>query len=91
MRLERGGDVVALVRATDGESVVILFDSGLDPVELAQARAAVGPLAVERAPATRVNAIVELPSARGDDVEAAARFLNGARSITGQILEVSGG
>ena len=91
VRLERGGDVAALVRATDGESVVVLFDPGLDPVELVQARAAVGALAVERAPATRVNAVVALPGARGEDVEAAARFLDSARSITGQILDVGGG
>lgn len=91
VRLKAGDDVAALVRATNGESVVVLFDAELDPVELAQARAAIGPLAVERAPVMRVNAVVALAGARGENVQAAARFLDGARSTTGQVLEVSGG
>lgn len=90
VRLGPGDDAAAVVRAVNGESVVVLFDPGLDPLALARARAAIGPLAVERAPTTRVNAVAPLPNARSEDVEAAVRFLDTARSTTGQVLEVSG-
>lgn len=89
-----GDDVVALVRAAlvraaDVESVLVLFDPALDPLATALARAGIGPLAVERAPGVRVNAIIAAADADLADVEAAALFLEGARSTTGQLLEIA--
>lgn len=88
VRVGAGDDVVALVRGADGESVLVLIDEGLDALAMATARAAIGPLAVERAPAVRVNALVAGAGADVGDVEAAARFLENARSTTGQVLEL---
>ncbi|WP_375428269.1 Rossmann fold domain-containing protein [uncultured Sphingomonas sp.] len=85
-----GDDVAALVRAADAESVLVLIDPALDPLAAAQVRAAIGPLAVERAPNARVNALLPAPTAHPPDIEAAMRFLEGARSVTGQLLEVAG-
>jgi hypothetical protein len=84
-----GGDLVAPVRSADAESVLVLIDPALDPLTMAQARAAIGPFAIERAPGTRVNALLAAPDADPADVAAAARFLEGARSTTGQLLEVT--
>lgn len=84
-----GDDAAALVRAADAESVLVLIDPALDPLALALARAAIGPLAVERAPGTRVNALQAAADADPADVEAAVRFLERARSTTGQLLEVA--
>ncbi|PAX06576.1 Rossmann fold domain-containing protein [Sphingomonas lenta] len=89
VRVGPGDDVAALVRGAEGESVLVLLDASLDALLVIQARAAIGPLAVERAPDTRVNAIVAGEGADADNVEAAARFLEGARSTTGQVLEVT--
>ncbi len=85
--LAAGDDPVALVRAADGESVVLVIVPR-DPLAMALARAAIGPLAVERAPGMRVNAVVPGAGADTDDVDAAVAFLEGARSTTGQVLEV---
>lgn len=86
-----GDDPAALVRtaAKTAGSVLLLLDPALDPLAAALARAAVGPLAVELAPEVRVNALA--PGAHADpaDIEAAAEFLEGARSTTGQVLQVS--
>lgn len=89
VRVGPGDDVVGLVRGAAGESVLVMLDPALDPVELARARAAIGPLAVERAPATRVNALLAAAGADPIDVEAAAKFLEGACSTTGQVLDIS--
>jgi hypothetical protein len=88
VRVGPGDDLAALVRAAEGESVLVLIDAGLDPLTMAQVRAGVGPLAVERAPLSRVNALVLSAEADPADVEAAALFLEVARSTTGQVLEV---
>ncbi len=89
MRVGSGDDIAALVRAADGESVLVSLDPGLDAPAAAQARAAIGPLAVERAPGVRVNMLLATADADPADVEAAARFLEGARSVTGQLLAVA--
>ena len=68
--------------------MLLLLDASLDALATARARAAIGPLAVERAPGVRVNAVVMGADADPEQVEAAARFLEGARSTTGQVLEV---
>ena len=82
-----GDDVAALARGALGD-VVLVVGAGLDALALARALASVGPLAVELAPAARVNAVVAGDGAEPADVAAAARFLDGARSTTGQVLEV---
>jgi hypothetical protein len=87
--LKPGGDLAALVRGAEAESVVILVRRTSDGVAVAVARAAIGPLAVERAPACRVNAVFVDDGAAADDVDAAVRFLESARSTTGQILDLA--
>ena len=68
----------------------VIGTTGFDTAqEAALARAAAGPLAVELAPGTRVNMVVPDRDALPSHVEAAARFLEGARSTTGQVLDVS--
>ena len=84
-----GDDLAALVRAAGAESVLVVVDPALDALEAALARAAIGPLAAERAPGTRVNALLPAADADPAEVEAAARFLEGALSVTGQLLEVA--
>ena len=77
-------DIATLVRAAERESVVVDILAGRDPLTLA----AIGPLALERAPAIRGNAVVRREGASEEDVEAVVRFLEGARSTTGQVIEV---
>lgn len=77
----------AQVRSSAAESVLLLLPPDLDPLHAATLRAALGPLAIERAPG-RVNALVALAGTDPAAVEAAALFLEGARSTTGQLLEV---
>lgn len=82
-------DVTMLVRSAPAAvSLTLLVVPGRDPLTLALLRAAVAPLAIERAPA-RVNAV--LPDADADpaDVDAAAAWLDAATSTTGQLIEVS--
>ena len=88
LKLEPGGDIAALVRGATGESRIVLIPANLDPLTMAQARAAVGPLAIELAPAVRVNAVAPIEAARHADVDAAVAFLEQARSTTGQLLVV---
>lgn len=83
-----GDDLATLVRAARAESVLVLIAPALDALELAWARASIGPLAVERAPGVRVNALLAAADADPADVEAAALFLEEARSTTGQLLEI---
>lgn len=88
LTLEPGGDVAALVRGAVGESRIVVISATLDALAMAQARAAIGPLAVELAPATRVNAVVLAEATHPADVDAAVAFLEAARSTTGQVLEI---
>lgn len=90
LRIGPGDDAAALVRQAErAESILLFFDPALGVLETAQALAAVGPLAIELAPTARVNAVRASADADAADVEAAARFLEGARSTTGQVIEVS--
>jgi hypothetical protein len=57
-------------------------------LDRAMLRAAIGPLAIELAAAQRLNAVDIGSDAAEDAVIAAARFLAGAGSITGQLVEV---
>lgn len=90
MRLDvaEAEDIVARVRAAMGDSLVVVI-APQDALEMALARAAIGPLAIERAPGMRVNAVVPEQGAETRDVDAAIAFLEGARSTTGQVLEIS--
>lgn len=89
LTLAAGDDIAALVRATPGgASLVVVIAPGRDSFALAQVRAAIGPLAVERAPASRVNAVFPGADARNADVEAAIAWLDGASSTTGQLIDV---
>ena len=89
LTLEPGGDLAALVRGADAESVVVVVRRTSDGLAMAVARAAIGPLAIERAPGRRVNAVLVEDSALTEDVDAAVRFLESARSTTGQILDLA--
>jgi hypothetical protein len=89
LTLDPGGDLPALVRGAGAESVVIVVRRTSDGLAMAIARAAIGPLAVERAPACRVNAVFVDDGAAVADVDAAVRFLESARSTTGQILDLA--
>jgi hypothetical protein len=88
LELKRGGDIAALVRGAVGESRIVLIPAALDPLAMAQARAAIGPLAIELAPAVRVNAVAPAEGADPADVDAAVKFLENAPSITGQLLDI---
>lgn len=88
LALATADDIAALVRAATGDSIVVVL-APRDALEMMQARAAIGPLAVERAPGMRVNAVVPDQGADTRDVDAAIAFLEGARSTTGQVLEIS--
>ena len=87
--LTQHDDVVERVRATKGESIVIVLDPQTPVLPLALARAAIAPLAIERAPATRINAVLASPAASHADIEAAIEFLEAATSTTGQLIEVN--
>ena len=87
--LARDADVAALVRSTDGESLVVVIGADRDAVLLAQAQAAIGPLAAAVAPCRRVNAVVVGASATADSVAAIVAFLESASSTTGQVVSVS--
>lgn len=79
---------VSAVRGGGADAILLLFAPDLDPLDATLLRASLGPLAVEAAP-VRVNAILAHPGADPGAVEAAALFLEAARSTTGQLLEVT--
>jgi len=85
---EPGGDIAALVRGAVGESLVVVIPATPDALAMALAKAAIGPLAVELAPATRVNAVVLVEGGAPADVDAAVAFLENAPSTTGQLIEI---
>lgn len=87
--LDTAEDIVELVRATVGDSLVILIRPGRSALVLAQTCAAIGPLAVEQAPGRRINAVLVGADSDPASVEAAAAFLESAGSTTGQLLAVS--
>ena len=99
LTLEPGGDIVALVRAarpasadslpdSPSDSLVVVVAPSSDTLWLAMTRAAIGPLAIDRAPATRVNAVFAAQGAAEAHVDAAVDFLGCARSTTGQVIDV---
>ncbi|MGU3390647.1 Rossmann fold domain-containing protein [Sphingomonas sp. M1A8_2b] len=88
LNLESDGDIVSLVRNADADSIVVVAHPSADAIWTAFARAAIGPLAIERAPGCRVNAVFAGEGALPADIDAAADFLDRARSTTGQIVDV---
>ncbi|KQS48922.1 MULTISPECIES: Rossmann fold domain-containing protein [unclassified Sphingomonas] len=88
LTLESDGDIVSLIRRAEAESIVVVVQASANALWTALARAAIPPLAIERAPDCRVNAVFAEEGAREDDVDAAAVFLDHARSTTGQIIDV---
>jgi hypothetical protein len=88
-RAGRAGEVVDLLRSADGEVVLLLIDSSIPPIDRAMLIAAIGPLAIEKAPHARIGAIDARDGAAVEDVVATARFLAAARSTTGQVLTVA--
>jgi hypothetical protein len=91
MRFDLGetDDVAVIVRSAAAESIVLVIAADWPPLVLAQLRASVAPLAIERAPDTRVNAVILGEGAGAAAVDAAIAFLESARSTTGQVLEIS--
>ncbi|WP_147453149.1 Rossmann fold domain-containing protein [Sphingomonas sp. PP-CE-3A-406] len=89
LTLESDGDIVSLIRSAEAESiVVVVVQPSANALWTALARAAIPPLAIERAPGCRVNAVFAEEGACDADVDAAAEFLDCARSTTGQIIDV---
>ncbi|KQO06121.1 Rossmann fold domain-containing protein [Sphingomonas sp. Leaf242] len=86
--LESDGDIISLIRSAEAESIVVVVRPSANALWTALARAAIPPLAIERAPGCRVNAVFAEQGARAGDVDAAADFLDHARSTTGQIIDV---
>lgn len=81
--------LVAGVRATAGaEAVLVVIEPGLGAVDAAAMLAALSPLALERAPEQRVNALVLGADAAATSVAAAIGYLAGATAVTGQVLRV---
>ncbi|MFA5965379.1 MAG: Rossmann fold domain-containing protein [Sphingomonas sp.] len=71
------------------ESVLVIIEQDVAAIHRAMLRAAIGPLAIESAPASRINALDIAAGAAADAVIAAAIFLAHAHSTTGQVIEVS--
>lgn len=72
------------------ESVLVTIGHDVAAIDRAMLRAAIGALAIESAPASRINALDIAAGASADAVVAAAIFLARARSTTGQVVAVSG-
>ena len=85
----RAGETVERLRASQGAMVLLLIESSIPAVDRAMLIAAIGPLAIARAPHGRIGAIEVAPGAAVEDVAEAARFLSTARSTTGQILRIT--
>ena len=89
---ESGCDVAEIVgrlRSSEAEAALLLIDSSVPALDRALLSAAIGPLAIERAPLARIGAIDIVNGAAMADIVAAANYLASARSTTGQILTVT--
>ena len=85
-------EVIAAVRAQGAsrpECMLLLIAAGVTALDRAMLLAALGQLAVALAPDVRINALDIAADVALDDVAAAARFLVGAASTTGQIIELT--
>ncbi|MEG3088645.1 Rossmann fold domain-containing protein [Sphingomonas sp. PB4P5] len=80
-------DTLAAIEAAMADMILLLAGADLSAVDRAMLLAAIGPLAVARAP-LRVCALDIAAGATVADVVAAAQFLAGAASTTGQVLAI---
>jgi len=83
--LAPGDDAVAVLRALNGDSAVVLIRPGRDATALAMARAAVAALARERAP-MRINAVEPGEGTDAAAIAGAVAYLAAAPAVTGQIV-----
>ena len=86
----RDASAVAEIRAAapQADMILLVIDGAVPNLDAAMLIAALGPLAVEVAPATRIVALQVATGADEDDVVVAAQFLTGAASTTGQVLRI---
>ena len=82
-------EIVSRLRRSEAETALLLIDSSVSTIERAMLSAAIGPLAIERAPLARIGAMDIANGAALADVVAAANYMASARSTTGQILTVT--
>ena len=76
--------------AADGrESVLLAIGEDVATMRRAMLRAAIASLAVDCAPACRINALDIAAGASVDAIVAAATFLAAAHSTTGQVVELN--
>lgn len=89
--LVAGGSVTAIierVRQAVAGVVIVIIDAGWTPIDRHLLLASIEPLAVARAPATRVCAVQLAADADLADAVAAVEYLLSAQSVTGQILTI---
>lgn len=79
----------ARAAAQTANFVLLLIEPTVPKLDSAMLAAALGPLAEEIAPAGRIAALHVVEGAAATDVAAAARYLAGALSTTGQVLRVT--
>ena len=82
-------EIVSRLRASGAGVALLLIDSSVPTLDRAMLSAAIGPLAIERAPQVRIGAVDIANGAATADVVAATNYLASARSTTGQILRIS--
>ncbi len=70
------------------ESILLIIEPDVAAIDRAMLRAALGPIAIEFAPACRINALDVMAGASDDNVTAAATFLAAAASTTGQLMVI---
>ncbi|MDO7842933.1 Rossmann fold domain-containing protein [Sphingomonas immobilis] len=80
--------VIARLRNAPDPAVLVILPE-VSPLARAMLRAAIAPLAAERAPATRIGAVEIAGGSDPSDVIAAVQFLANAASTTGQVLAVA--
>ncbi|MDB5707672.1 MAG: hypothetical protein JWN66_4788 [Sphingomonas bacterium] len=81
-------EIVRRLRQPAAAIMLLLIDPLVPAVDRAMLLAAIGPLATELAPGTRIAAIDIASGAASADIAAAAHFLAKAQSTTGQVLRV---
>lgn len=89
--LVASGSVAAIIqriREVAAGVVIVIIDAGWTPIDRHLLLASIEPLAVARAPATRVCAVQLAAAADLADAVAAIAYLLSAQSVTGQILTI---
>lgn len=83
------GTLVAAVHEGAAEAIIVEVAPGIAALERHLILAAMAPLAIELAPATRLCAIDVGAGAAAADVAAVRDYLAGADGTTGQVVQVS--